>query len=299
MNPNTTDSMNLLHIFIPHEKHNYRAKLLHNLTLLILVLSIGVFSSLSIAVYKSSPEVLGVSYQITVNELLNLTNYERSLSGKPPLTLNEKLSKAAEKKALHMFENNYWAHFAPDGTSPWDFIRGEDYDYAYAGENLAKGFTTSYDTVEAWMASQTHRDNLLSSQYDEVGFAIIEGRLKQEDTVLIVQELGSTDTFIASDRNSPEDSRIAIQPEVRGLNEIPVGVEADSKIVLEPMFDIRTIARSVTFVLLSALLIALVLDFVIMRKKKIPRVVGNNLDHIILVTIFIAFVFMVKIGQVI
>jgi hypothetical protein len=51
--------------------------------------------------------------------------------------------------------------------------------------------------------------------------------------------------------------------------------------------------------LLSALLIALILDFIIIEKKKIPRTVGNNLDHVILVTVFLVFVVMAKLGHVI
>lgn len=292
--------MNLFHLFVPHHKHNHRAKLLHNLTLLIMILTIGFVSSLSIAIQKTSPEILGVYYQITTNELLNLTNYERSLKGAPPLTLNDQLSKAAEKKGRHMIQNDYWAHFAPDGTSPWDFIRSEGYDYAFAGENLAKGFTTSYDAVKAWMNSPTHRDNLLSRQYDEVGFAIIEGRLNGEDTVLIVQELGSTDAFASAGIAPQEESPpIAVNPEVQGLNQIPIPQAVVSQEVIQkPAFDIRIIAKSVTFLLLAALLIALVLDFVIIEKKKIPRVVGNNMDHLILVTVFIAFVFMSNLGNV-
>lgn len=265
-----------------------------------MILTIGFLSTLSVAIQKTNPEILGVYYQITTNELLNLTNYERSLKGVPPLTLNEQLSKAAEKKGKHMIQNDYWAHFAPDGTSPWDFIRSEGYDYTFAGENLAKGFTTSYDAVKAWMNSPTHRDNLLSRQYDEVGFAVIEGKLNGEDTVLIVQELGSTKVFANSGIAPQEESPpIAINTEVRGLNQVPVTqVGVSQEVIQKPAFDIRIIAKSVTFLLLSALLIALVLDFVIIEKKRIPRVVGNNMDHLILITIFIAFVFMSNLGNI-
>lgn len=297
--------MNIFHFFIPHHKNNHRAKLLHNLTLFILIVSTALVSTLSVAVHEIHPEVLGISYQISNNELLNLTNFEREQNGLPPLSYNKTLEKAAQKKGEHMFKYNYWAHYAPDGTSPWDFVRGEGYDYTYAGENLAKGFTTSYDTIKAWMASPTHKENILSSKYSEVGFAILEGRLNGEDTILVVQELGATDNLAGTDKKSLPDasSDIAFRPaEVQGSYQINLSAPQSNisrGISEKPLIDLNILAKSVTFLLLSALLLALILDFVIIEKKKIPRVVGNNLDHLILVTIFIAFVFMAKLGHVI
>lgn len=277
--------MHIFHFFIPHKKNNHRAKLLHNFSLFVLILGVALTSTLAVVVHKTHPEVLGVSYQVSDVELLNLTNYERAQAGQPPLTLNRQLSEAAKKKSAHMFANNYWAHFAPDGTSPWDFIRGEGYSYTYAGENLAKGFTTSYDAVKAWMKSPTHKANILSPNYREVGFSVGEGKLQGEETVLIVQEFGTRDGV----------------GEVQGSNNIPlpsVG-EASQEIVAIPALNVNTIAKTLTFLLLAALLVALVLDFIIIEKKKIPRTVGNNLDHVILITIFIAFLVMARIGKVI
>ena len=157
--------MHIFHFFIPHQKNNHRAKLLHNISLFVLIVAVGLTSTLAVVIHKTHPEVLGINYQVSDVELLNLTNYERAQVGQPPLTLNTQLTEAAKKKSAHMFANNYWAHFAPDGTSPWDFIRGEGYNYTYAGENLAKGFTTSYDAVKAWMKSPTHKANILSPNY--------------------------------------------------------------------------------------------------------------------------------------
>lgn len=297
--------MHLFHFFIPHQKNNHRAKLLHNLTLFVLILSVALISTLSVVINKSHPDVLGVSYQISDRELLNLTNYERAQNGLPPLTLNSKLSNAAKNKGAHMFQFNYWAHFAPDGTSPWDFIKGEGYEYTFAGENLAKGYTNSYDAVKAWMASPTHKANILSSQYSEVGFAIIQGSLDGEDTVLIVQELGSTDNLSGTDIKSvPNTAEMALGgiPNVKSAYELglPANDQTDSQnISSSPAVDINALAKTLTFLLLSALLIALVLDFIVIEKKKIPRSVGNNLDHVILLTVFVAFILVAKIGNVI
>lgn len=297
--------MNILHLFVPHKKNNHRAKLLHNLSLGILILTIALSSSLSVYLHKTHPEVLGISYQISDLELLNLTNYERTQNGLAPLSLDPKLSKAARGKSDHMFLHNYWAHFAPDGTSPWDFIKSAGYEYSYAGENLAKGFTTSGDAVTAWMKSPTHRANILAPQYKDVGFSVGEGKLQGEDTILIVSEFGAQENSAMVNPNGTIESRAIAggsSPEVKGSVQVPTSGRNEilpQNLTAKPVFDIGIIAKTITFILLSALLIALVLDFVIIEKKKIPRSVGNNLDHIILLTIFISFLLMAKLGNII
>jgi hypothetical protein len=297
--------MHLFHFFIPHHKNNHRAKLLHHTSLLTLILGVALVSSFAVFIHKTHPEVLGISYQISDSELLNLTNFERSQNGLPPLFLDRELTIAAHNKGQHMFEHDYWAHFAPDGTSPWDFIRGAGYNYSYAGENLAKGFTTSVDAVNAWMKSPTHKANILSPQYNDVGFSVTEGELQGEDTVLIVQEFGSREnSSITNDKNLEPvaiNSTTSNETDVKGSTQIqvPLGGELlPQNVSKKAVFDLRVISKALTFILLAALLVALVLDFIIIEKKKIPRAVGNNLDHVILITIFIAFLIMSKLGNI-
>jgi hypothetical protein len=297
--------MHIFHFFVPHKENNHRAKLLHNVSLFAIIIAVALVSTFAVFLHKTHPEVLGVSYQISDSELLNLTNYERAQNGLAPLTLDKELTVAASNKANHMFRYDYWAHFAPDGTSPWDFIRAAGYSYSYAGENLAKGFTTSTDAVNAWMKSPTHRANILSPNFRDVGFFVMEGRLQGEDTILIVQEFGSRDNTAISDT---KDLIPAINatgnniPEVKGSSQIELP-KLDKALVsntpVRPLFDVTSIAKVLTFLMLAALLVALILDFIIIEKKKIPRVVGNNLDHIILITVFIAFLFMAQLGNVI
>lgn len=289
--------MHIFHFFIPHRKNNHRAKLLHNVSLFVLIIAVGFTSVFSAYIYKTAPQVLGISYQISDVELLNLTNYERVQNGLPPLSLSRQLSSAAQKKGQHMFQNDYWAHFAPDGTTPWEIIKGEGYNYTFAGENLAKGFTTSHDAVKAWMKSPTHKENILSENYEEVGFSIAEGKLQGEDTVLIVQEFGSRVGGIDPNDVAPLAQKAA--PEVHGSYEGIPPTASFQSITKNPSFDISLIAKALTFILLASLLVALVLDFIIIEKKKIPRVVGHNLDHIILITIFTAFLFVARLGHIV
>src|SRR3989344_2209100 len=170
----------LKHLLIPHESNNHRAKILHNSSIFV-ILVLVLFSSLFVYFLKNTrPDILGISYSISETELLALINNMRQENGLAPLVLNDKLSDAARRKAADMFQKNYWSHFSPDGaTSPWGFIRAAGYNYMYAGENLAKGFTDAGSIVNAWMNSSTHRENILSSRFKEVGFAISPGSLQK------------------------------------------------------------------------------------------------------------------------
>lgn len=132
------------------------------------------------------PTAQVVMEKFSEDDFLKATNDARIAAGIAPLTLSKTLSSAAAAKALDMQLNGYWAHYRPtDHKAPWDFMHENGYNYTVAGENLAKGFTSVRGITDAWMASPTHRANLLSDKYTEVGFADLQ--VKQAD--------GSTELF--------------------------------------------------------------------------------------------------------
>jgi len=194
------------HLFIPHEGNNYKAKALH-LDFLSVYLVLAIFLSFGYKKLGGNLNVLGFATDITTEKLFQLTNEQRQKANLNPLTYNEKLSAAAYKKAGDMFKKNYWAHYAPDGAAPWDFILGEGYQYEYAGENLAKNFLFSQGVIDAWMDSSTHKENILRSNYAEVGFAIVNGVLNGEETTLVVQMFGKpTNYAMTKSDNLPAES---------------------------------------------------------------------------------------------
>lgn len=290
----------LLRLFIPHLHNNFRAKLLHNSTLFALIVFIVILSFLFSSVGNRRPDILGISYSITENEILVKTNQARQENGLPPLTLNTQLEHAAEVKASDMFSKNYWAHFAPDGsTTPWIFIKNSGYEYLYAGENLAKGFTNSSDIVNSWMKSPTHRDNMLSSRFKDIGFAIVQGKLQGEDTVLVVEMFGSRDVRPAqaevktTSEEKPTNNNLLGQSQQVG--KIPIQPKS---YITEPKIDSALGTRTISLIILFLVLGTFVIDFIIIEKKRIPRIVGHNLDHILLVIIFIIFILIQKGGGV-
>ena len=116
-------------------------------------------------------EGASLSAQTLVDEM----NRERAVKGMAPLQLNSKLSAAAGDRAADMFENGYFDHVAPDGTSPFSWVDKRGYRYSVIGENLAVGYPTSARVVSGWMSSPGHRANILRRDFNEIGIAVASG----------------------------------------------------------------------------------------------------------------------------
>lgn len=132
------------------------------------------------------------SHKINTADLIALTNYERVINKVSPLSTNNQLTKAAEAKALDLKNKGYFDHFRPsDDKKPWDFIEEAGYQWRVAGENLARGFQTNGQVLAAWMASDTHRKNILNNRYEEVGMATTEGTKDGRPVTITVQLFGT------------------------------------------------------------------------------------------------------------
>ena len=130
------------------------------------------------------------SANITKTALIDLTNQERQKFNLAALNENPLLDRAAYLKALDMVKNGYFDHNSPGGTKPWYWFDQSGYDYKYAGENLAIGFTDSGAVNNAWIASPTHRANILNRNYREIGIAILNTYFQGSPAVIVVQLFG-------------------------------------------------------------------------------------------------------------
>lgn len=259
----------LSHLFIPQESNNHRAKILHHEILLVASIFFILGTFFISNVKKNFAEVLGVATNISASDLLKETNEIRKKQGFSELRMNNDLARAALNKAKDMFTKNYWAHNAPDGNTPWFFIKQSGYEYVYAGENLARGFSNSQEIVNAWMASPSHRANMLSSNYEEIGFAVVDGNLIGEDTTLVVEMFGS--------KNALEGKTFA----TKGISSVPVKQVFVQSVEKKPLINNYSFSWSVSLIILSAFIFILLLDMLIIERKKIARFVGHNTDHIL------------------
>ena len=95
------------------------------------------------------------------------TNHYRANNGLEPLYNDERLVEVSKQKSDDMCKRNYFAHDY-QGRKWTYFIKNSDVPYKKAGENLAKGYDTPSDALEALIASPTHRANLLGD-YTHIG----------------------------------------------------------------------------------------------------------------------------------
>lgn len=281
----------LHHYLVPHEGNNHRAKALQHDALLAYILILGIFN-LSVKVLNhKAPSVLGYATDIRVEQLLTDTNAERAKSGLSQLTLNGTLSTAAAAKAADMFTNGYWAHNSPQGKTPWDFIIGSGYHYTLAGENLAKNFQTSDGVVSAWMASPSHKANMVKPGYQDVGFAVVNGVLNGEETTLVVQMFGATNVkpvayvpqvqaaALPEQAGEPAKTVVPNEP-VAQISQAPQPAFLLQGVKITPMVNISGLTHQIGYIFVGLLIGILAVDAYVVSKRHVVRLVGHNIAHI-------------------
>jgi uncharacterized YkwD family protein/spore coat assembly protein SafA len=113
------------------------------------------------------------------NQVVQLTNQERAKYGLKPLVADWELARVARYKSADMRDRNYFSHTSPTYGSPFDMMKNFGISYRSAGENIAAGQRTPQEVVTAWMNSEGHRKNILSSGYTHIGVGYAQGGSKQ------------------------------------------------------------------------------------------------------------------------
>lgn len=107
----------------------------------------------------------------TTETILTLINIARKNEGIPELQIDDLLDSTAKAKAKDMVENDYFAHESPTYGSPFKMMQEAGITYKTAGENIA-GNQSVQKAVESWLASETHRQNILSNAYNYIGIGL-------------------------------------------------------------------------------------------------------------------------------
>lgn len=104
-------------------------------------------------------------------QVLERVNQERLANGAlPPLKGQTQLAAAAELHSTNMGTRNFFSHCDPDlMTMPGQRVTAAGYIGNAVGENAAAGQTTPQNVMAAWMGSTGHRNNILSTNYRELG----------------------------------------------------------------------------------------------------------------------------------
>ena len=303
-----TDFMKLSRWILPHPDTHEKAHLLTFKAFLVYFLLFIVLEIILKITPLGQTAVLGIS-SLSVSELIAETNQERQKVGLPALQEDSRLNAAAAAKAQNMFEENYWAHYSPSGKDPWGFIQGAGYQFSYAGENLARNFETPNEVVDAWMASPTHKANIVNTHYTEIGMAVAEGTINGQKTVLVVQEFGrpSQDMLAALGNktnfdssgvktnfdSSFESSELENNPQPVASVRVVAQSSATPQVLVagsesspvEFSFGPITISRTIGLTIIGLLIALIGLDLYILRRRMVHRLSARHLPHLALLSV--------------
>jgi hypothetical protein len=195
---------------LPSEDNNYKSKFLQSNILLCFVVLLLALKIATILIPINLPQNIFFA-DITRLALENSINQTRQSLGLNSLSENTKLNQAAQLKAENMLQNQYFSHTSPSGITPWFWFRKAEYNYKYAGENLAVGFFDSQEVYDAWLNSPSHKANILNPNYTEVGTAVLSG-FGPNNSIIVVQEFGSPLPVkqITTKSNAPKP--VAVKP---------------------------------------------------------------------------------------
>jgi uncharacterized protein YkwD len=131
------------------------------------------FGSAKLTAYFADAGGNGDLSQIEL-DIFNLVNQERTSRGLAALSLNTKLSSAAQHHATNMAAQNRMAHELPSADLPTllDRLNHYNYNYNWAGENIAYGYSGASAVMNGWMNSSGHRANILNTNYTEIGIGV-------------------------------------------------------------------------------------------------------------------------------
>ncbi|MFE1875441.1 CAP domain-containing protein [Streptomyces sp. NPDC059496] len=109
-----------------------------------------------------------------IAQVLALVNQERAAAGCQAVSLNAKLTKAAQDHSADMASHSNMSHTGSDGSDPGARITRAGYAWSTYGENVAYGYSTPEKVMEGWMNSQGHRENILNCSFKEIGIGLAQ-----------------------------------------------------------------------------------------------------------------------------
>jgi hypothetical protein len=206
--------------FIPHEGNGHHPHVLKHRVMLGYSVLLVLLKAVTIAGSIALPSSTLFASAVTPQNIIMLTNATRQSLGLGELMTNQKLTQAAKSKAEDMVVNQYFAHNSPTGVTPWYWIKSLGYAYRYSAENLAVHFEQAEDVQTGWMASASHRTNIVDPRYTETGVGVALGDFEGVPTTFVVQ-------YFAQPKNI---EAIAVQPAVEPKPE----AEPEAEVVPEP-----------------------------------------------------------------
>jgi uncharacterized protein YkwD len=142
-------------------------------------------------VYSQKSATVPDNADALADQLIALVNAARTEHGVKPVRKSPVLMRLAADYAARMIERGFFSHIDPEtGYGPGQRALQAGYLFLSVGENLAANQTSPEAVMDDWMNStEGHRENILSTQWNEVGAGVRTGG---EHGVYWVLEFGNT-----------------------------------------------------------------------------------------------------------
>lgn len=103
---------------------------------------------------------------------LNSINKIRADNKLPELKIDDNTQNVARLKAQDLVEHNYFSHTSPTYGTPFEMLSTNNVTYKTASENIA-GNSSLEGAITSWMNSESHKNNILSNNFNYTGVAIV------------------------------------------------------------------------------------------------------------------------------
>lgn len=138
-------------------------------------LALGLFGSGSM-LRACAPPPPAVSAPISVSqECTQLTNNARTAAGLAPLTIDSRMTTAAEAHSIEQAQRKKMTHTGRNGSNAGQRLTVLGYSWSTWAENVAAGQSDCASVVAAWLASPGHRANILNPALVNIGMGAVKG----------------------------------------------------------------------------------------------------------------------------
>jgi len=107
-------------------------------------------------------------------ELVEQVNQAREKAGRPPLTVDHRLTQAAREHSQKMAESHTLTHVLSGEPGVPERLAATGIRFNRSGENV--GYNSDFEKMHSgFMHSPPHRANILSPDYDHIGIGVVQG----------------------------------------------------------------------------------------------------------------------------
>lgn len=120
----------------------------------------------------NSEPIVESTLSVEEEEFFNKINNLRIKNNLPTLQIDDTVQNVARLKAQDLAENNYFSHTSDKYGTPFEMLSTSGVNYKTASENIA-GNNSIDGAINSWMNSDSHKNNILSTDFNYTGVAVV------------------------------------------------------------------------------------------------------------------------------